>query len=343
MERPNTDDRVLQSPPPIPDKSPNRLITPSSREDLIDGYSHALTPPRTFLDVEGGTPVSASLDESISRRRRHAEYFHRPPVWNVIPLRNSDSDHDSDSLYSDSDVYIELSDQPDADHEETCQFCLERLPSPVLELPPSGFIPPAGISASDSAIVSSEKEIGVESSMSSENPVQSSMTPGELLWQQPVRANTVIGGNGRPTRHSLKDIFKTKDLAIGTRVMNEKPGSPAGQDDRRRKDISFECGLDGNSQNQVDKENPPIPLPLSEVERNDLAAATTKGRWLNRFGSISRLLHKTTRGEGKKKATRLQFRRKSSLQKGRQNPPPSSGEHREGDAPGNTSNSAPSA
>ncbi|EEH18041.1 hypothetical protein PABG_00604 [Paracoccidioides brasiliensis Pb03] len=44
------------------------------------------SPTKTLLDSDGDTPRSETLRGSLSRRRRHGEYHHRPPVWNIRPL-----------------------------------------------------------------------------------------------------------------------------------------------------------------------------------------------------------------------------------------------------------------
>ncbi|EEQ29799.1 hypothetical protein McanMca71_007544 [Microsporum canis] len=83
--------------------------------------------PRTFLDPEGGTPTSAILDESVTKRRRQAEYLHRPPVWNIRPS------HDTPPNHLDSQSSLENPpNHRDAGVQDACQFCLQRLPGPAL-------------------------------------------------------------------------------------------------------------------------------------------------------------------------------------------------------------------
>ncbi|OAX80317.1 hypothetical protein ACJ72_05352 [Emergomyces africanus] len=44
------------------------------------------SPSKAINDSDGDTPKSETQGGSLSRRRRHGEYHHRPPVWNIRPL-----------------------------------------------------------------------------------------------------------------------------------------------------------------------------------------------------------------------------------------------------------------
>ncbi|KAK2745882.1 hypothetical protein FQN57_003495 [Myotisia sp. PD_48] len=94
-----------------------------------DAEFEYLPTPKTFLDEEGGTPVSASLNNSIAQRRRHGEYFHRPPIWNIYRIGKNES------LGSDTDLEFGLNSnlvertKSSGSRQNSCQFCLARLPS----------------------------------------------------------------------------------------------------------------------------------------------------------------------------------------------------------------------
>ncbi|EEP77914.1 predicted protein [Uncinocarpus reesii 1704] len=65
------------------------------------------TPPRTFLDDEGGTPVDESLTGSLMEKRRQGVYFHRPPIWMLGP---TGGDGAAPSYESDVNLYFPAED-----------------------------------------------------------------------------------------------------------------------------------------------------------------------------------------------------------------------------------------
>ncbi|WEW59294.1 hypothetical protein PRK78_004763 [Emydomyces testavorans] len=60
-------------------------ILPPCSISNISPIEQATPPGRTFLDGDGGTPVSDSLTESLTINRRRGVYYHRPPVWKLEP------------------------------------------------------------------------------------------------------------------------------------------------------------------------------------------------------------------------------------------------------------------
>src|SRR5215471_428275 len=49
------------------------------------------SPARGILDCDKDSMDSDSIEGSFVQRRRHGEYFHRPPVWNIRPLVKYDN------------------------------------------------------------------------------------------------------------------------------------------------------------------------------------------------------------------------------------------------------------
>ncbi|KAK2779018.1 hypothetical protein FQN53_001567 [Emmonsiellopsis sp. PD_33] len=96
------------SPPTLVDhpREPERWISLSIYAGMEDPFAPTISvpnpsPTRSVQDSDGDTPRSASLGGSISRRRRHGEYYHRPPVWNIQRLDDqgdaaSSTDTDND-------------------------------------------------------------------------------------------------------------------------------------------------------------------------------------------------------------------------------------------------------
>ncbi|KAK2809168.1 hypothetical protein FQN50_004003 [Emmonsiellopsis sp. PD_5] len=97
-------------------REPERWISLSIYAGMEDPFAPTISvpdpsPTRSVQDSDGDTPRSASLGGSISRRRRHGEYYHRPPVWNIQRLdeqgdaasrTDTENDPGSDSAISQS-------------------------------------------------------------------------------------------------------------------------------------------------------------------------------------------------------------------------------------------------
>ncbi|PGH33056.1 hypothetical protein GX50_04130 [[Emmonsia] crescens] len=66
------------------------------------------SPAKTLQESDGDTPKSETLGGSLSRRRRHGEYHHRPPVWNIRPLDEDVSAFSSVDVEVDSDILDSL-------------------------------------------------------------------------------------------------------------------------------------------------------------------------------------------------------------------------------------------
>ncbi|EGC41112.1 conserved hypothetical protein [Histoplasma capsulatum var. duboisii H88] len=62
------------------------------------------SPTKTLHDSDGDTPKSETLGGSLTRRRRHGEYHHRPPVWNIRMLDDDVSAFSSVNVDADSDI-----------------------------------------------------------------------------------------------------------------------------------------------------------------------------------------------------------------------------------------------
>ncbi|PGH10357.1 hypothetical protein GX51_00114 [Blastomyces parvus] len=62
------------------------------------------SPAKTLYDSDGDTPTSEAFGGSASRRRRHGEYHHRPPVWNIRPLDEDISVSSCVEVELDSDI-----------------------------------------------------------------------------------------------------------------------------------------------------------------------------------------------------------------------------------------------
>ncbi|KLJ11206.1 hypothetical protein EMPG_13516 [Blastomyces silverae] len=66
------------------------------------------SPTKTVHDGDGDTPTTETHGGSLSRRRRHGEYHHRPPVWNIRPLDEDISVSSSVEVELDSDILESL-------------------------------------------------------------------------------------------------------------------------------------------------------------------------------------------------------------------------------------------
>ncbi|OJD25652.1 hypothetical protein ACJ73_02974 [Blastomyces percursus] len=66
------------------------------------------SPTKTLHDSDGDTPTSETLGGSLSRRRRHGEYHHRPPVWKIRPLGEDISLSSSVEAELDPDIFESL-------------------------------------------------------------------------------------------------------------------------------------------------------------------------------------------------------------------------------------------
>ncbi|EEQ88043.2 uncharacterized protein BDCG_03163 [Blastomyces dermatitidis ER-3] len=97
----------------------NKPQDPSRWKPLIEGAGLNITPEpailvpdpsptKTLHDSDGDTPTSETLGGSLSRRRRHGEYHHRPPVWNIRPLDEDISVSSSIKVELDSDILDSL-------------------------------------------------------------------------------------------------------------------------------------------------------------------------------------------------------------------------------------------
>lgn len=83
------------------------------------GISVPKSPYDSSTDGDCDTSFVDSLRGSLAQRRRPAEYFHRPPVWRIQPLK---ADNGLSFSGSDSDTNI-TSELGITDHLDTCQFC----------------------------------------------------------------------------------------------------------------------------------------------------------------------------------------------------------------------------
>ncbi|OJD19941.1 hypothetical protein AJ78_00135 [Emergomyces pasteurianus Ep9510] len=66
------------------------------------------SPGKAIHDSDGDTPKSETSGGSLSRRRRHGEYHHRPPVWTIRPLDEDVSAFSSVEIEVDSDTFHSL-------------------------------------------------------------------------------------------------------------------------------------------------------------------------------------------------------------------------------------------
>ncbi|EDN10462.1 predicted protein [Histoplasma mississippiense (nom. inval.)] len=64
------------------------------------------SPTKTLHDSDGDTPKSETLGGSLTRRRRHGEYHHRQPVWNIRMLDDDVSAFSSVNVDADADSDI---------------------------------------------------------------------------------------------------------------------------------------------------------------------------------------------------------------------------------------------
>ncbi|KAK2836903.1 hypothetical protein FQN49_006603, partial [Arthroderma sp. PD_2] len=129
--------------PPTPPRPKSRSDGSPIHDTIVDQDGNPMPDspdreqesPRTFEDPEGGTPILSALNESVTKRRRQGEYVHRPPVWNIRPIQNSQPSFEH---HPGSEVRPEdLEDDRDMGVEDACQFCQRRLPGPALSPTPT--------------------------------------------------------------------------------------------------------------------------------------------------------------------------------------------------------------